>query len=216
MYVRSRRIGVLGSILDLVRDHPGLDFAWITASHPTLCFDQKERWSDVCRLAHDRLQQDLERSRAIGVPGFVIACLNGYFDPGMKKFRVEYRGIVAGEKLKRIRAAANLDQNGERLRSRIHIVVHQIKDLQQQIAGVMPNFLPELVPLRTNSLSNIKRMRQPYHSIYLMWLDQQSLADMWVINGAFYSDGRLVMAECYQATAGQGMRSRRSPRVMRP
>src|SRR5258708_37589377 len=54
----------------------------------------------------------------------------------------------------------------------------------------------ELVRARVGRVTGVKRMAEPYHSIYLMGLDRYNLADMWLMSGPFYLNGGLVMRQC--------------------
>ena len=74
-YVRSRRIGVLGSILELVRNNPELDVAWLTAGDYNSRFDPKASWPSAIPGARMRFEHQLERSGALTAPGF--DCANG-------------------------------------------------------------------------------------------------------------------------------------------
>ena len=213
-YVRSRRIGVLGSILDLVRNNPELDVAWLTAGDYNSRFDPKASWPSAIPGARMRFEHQLERSGALTAPGFLIAYLHGYFLPDVKAFQLQYRGIVGGQKLKCIHEWGKLRRNGEVAPSQINIAIHVIRDLVQQISGMMHNFLPATERTATGDISSLERMTEPYDSVYLIWLSQHSLADMLILNGAFYLDGRLVLAECCNAVASRPIS--RSPHVSRP
>ncbi len=202
LYLRDRRIGILGATLDLVHAHPELDCAWVSAHHPCLCFDQHENWSGVIGEARTRLHRQLEVSGATTAPGFLIGFLNGNFDPRTEKFRLEYRGIAAGDKLKSLRQPQPVVPNRRPLRG-MRIDVHEITDLPMQISRMLPHSARERVPSVIDGGVPAKRMRQPYHTIYLIWLAGYRLADLTVIDGAFYWNGGLRMRECYEEAAFQ-------------
>jgi hypothetical protein len=193
LYMRDRRIGVLGCILDLVAAHPTVEFAWLTARESDFQFTATERWSEACRHARDGLQRRLQACNAVGTPGLLAAYLHGFFDPTTGKFGLKYRGIVAGEKLNRIRKSLQPNPKLAQPRPTI-LAVHPIRDLPQQILRMMPNSLTEVAATAAGMVANATRMREPYHSLYLMWLAQHSLADLLVIDGAYYCNGRLVMS----------------------
>jgi len=87
--------------------------------------------------------------------------------------------------------------------------------LPRQISGIMPNFLPEVVVSSGNKGTAIQRMSEPYHSIYLIWLSQRALADLWVASGLFYLNGRLAISECYDGKFKRGGPDRRRPAPFR-
>src|SRR4051812_14933985 len=57
-YMRDRRLGILGAILDLIADSANLEVAWITATDPSFCFDQKRNWSEIVATARERFLQE--------------------------------------------------------------------------------------------------------------------------------------------------------------
>jgi hypothetical protein len=194
--MRGRRVGVLGAVLELVGDHPELETAWVTATHPTLRFDHRENWSEVVGKARKRFEEHLEACDAMTAPGFLIAHLAGHFDPRVERFRLQFRGIAGGDKLARLRELKNRIQSNERPSSDLRLASYPIGNLPRQIAGIMPSFLTELVISPDDKVTDIQRMSEPYHSIYLMWLSQRSLAELWVASGVFYLNGRLAISVC--------------------
>jgi hypothetical protein len=72
---------------------------------------------------------------------------------------------------------------------------YEIKDPPHQIAGMMPNFFVEPILSPRGNLVGTRRMDEPYHSIYLLWLSRYSLADMWVVSGASYLPGRFALTD---------------------
>jgi len=171
VYMRGRRLGLLGAVLELVAENPELDVAWITAHYPSLRFDQTENWSKVVSEANTRLDRELEVSGATAAAGFVIAFLTGHFDPRTEKFHLQYRGLAAGDKLKSRRKPSPVVP-GNRPHRGMTISVHQISNLSLQISRMLPSFVRERVPSPAGTTTTEKRMREPHHTIYLAWLAQ--------------------------------------------
>jgi hypothetical protein len=201
LYMRDRRIGVLGAVLELIAANPDLDRAWFTGDHPALRFRANGRHSRVAVEAMTRLNEQLRVSGASATPGFLIAFLNGYFDPRREQFHLQYRGLVLGNKLQVLRRALQVN-SPPRGKSGLGIRVFPIRDLRRQITKIMPNILCERVDGQRKSES-VRRMREPYLSLYLMWLARRRLADIIIIDGAFYWDGGLSLRECYGNDIGQ-------------
>ena len=61
---------------------------------------------------------------------------------------------------------------------------------------MMPSYLRERVAAPGNG-PTVNRMREPYHSMYLLWLARRRLADLIAVDGAFYWNGGLALRECY-------------------
>jgi hypothetical protein len=125
-----------------------------------------------------------------------MAHLTGHFDPRVGRFRLQFRGIAGGDKLTRIQEPRNRTQDNERPPCDLRFATHPIWNLPRQIAGIMPSFLAELVISPDGKITGIQRLSEPYHSIYLIWLSQRSLADLWVASGVFYLNGRLALSVC--------------------
>ncbi len=168
-----------------------------------MCFDH---WSEVIGEARTRLHRQLEVSGAATAPGFIIGFINGHFDPRTEKFRLEYRGIAAGDKLKSLRQPQPVVPHNRPHRG-LRITVHEITDLPMQISRMLPNAVRERVPSVIDGGVRVKRMRQPYDTTYLIWLAGHRLADLAAIDGAFYWNGGLQMRECYDEDVLEGPHS---------
>jgi hypothetical protein len=191
-YTRQRRIGILGAILELSIAHPEIQMAWITTRDPTLNFHRTHTWTGILGEARRRFFRQMEICGVLAAPGFLMAHLTGYFQPRSGRYQLSFRGIAGGEKLNRL---CNWKAHSRRASpSRAdNINVHPIVDLERQIGGVMPNFLPELTLFRDGSVSGTKRMSEPAHSIYLTWLNRYDVGDMWITNGVTQHGGKLVI-----------------------
>ncbi len=195
VYMRNRRIGVLGATLELVAAHPDLDRAWFTARHPALQFRADGRGSWATAEALTRLHEQLQVLGVSSATGFLITFLHGHLDPEREQFHLEYRGLVLGDKLEALRQPAH--HTSLRPARRGLVTIHPITDLRQQLTRMMPNYLRERQAAALGNSPTINRMREPYHSMYLMWLARRRLADLIVVDGAFYWDGGLKLRECY-------------------
>lgn len=192
VYLRHRRRGVLGAIVDLVRQHRHLDVAWLTASDPLWRFDPKQACAAVVPQSQERLKQQLELYGAAAAPGFLLAFVNGCFDPRTQQFHLQYRGIVGGEKLKCIHKATTSHAG---LHDTIKIALYRTENLPLQITRMLRNSPRELS--FANDATILQRMSEPHHSVYLLWLSQHTLADICVATGVLYYNGRLALRECY-------------------
>jgi hypothetical protein len=112
------------------------------------------------------------------------------FRTSVDKFALRYRGIVAGEKLQHIRQSSG--QHADKQEPTV-LKTYPVNDLARQLLTVMPTFLDDRTVHTAGALSAVGAAR--YRTMYLLWLSQHSLADLWVINGAHYWDGRLRINE---------------------
>jgi hypothetical protein len=212
VYMRNRRIGVLGATLELVAAHPDLDRAWFTARHPALQFRADGRGSWATAEALTRLHELLQVSGASSATGFLITFLHGHLDPEREQFHLQYRGLVLGNKLEALRRPTH-HPSLRPAHLGLAVTIHPITDLRQQLTRMMPNYLRERQAAALGNSPTINRMREPYHSMYLMWLARRRLADLIVVDGAFYWDGGLELRECYAENEAGALGSSASSNV---
>lgn len=62
LYLRDRRIGVFGAVLELLAAHPELERAWFTGRHPALSFRANGHGSRAIAEARSRLHHHLQVS----------------------------------------------------------------------------------------------------------------------------------------------------------
>jgi len=202
VYMRYRRIGVLGAILDLLAEHPRLDAAWVSCDSTSFRFDQNKGWSEVAKLARDHLEHKLSVTGVYHAHGLLIGFFRGYYAPHLDQFQLRYGGMVAGAKVSCIQKVHARKTTSKSEGKDVYIRLHPLRDMRQRISGLLPNFLPQLAP----SSKGFSRMQEPAHTLYLLWLAQHRLADLSAIHGVFYWDGRLKIAECQQPSKGHRVR----------
>jgi len=123
----------------------------------------------------------LDRGNVFTAPGFWLAVLSGRYDPAARNIQLIWRAICAGDKLKQLMEMDDCETTPRMFDWEIGL----IDDLPSQIGEMMPNRITEW-PERWKGHKQIRRMREPYHSIYLMWLARASLSEM------VFSDGLVV------------------------
>lgn len=198
VYMRYRRIGVLGAIVELLASNRGLDAAWVSGSSTPFRFDHNNGWPEAGQLARQHLEHKLRALGAFNAPGFLIGFFHGCYVPELERFQLRYRGVVAGAKLSCVCKPDPTPLNAKTTVGHARFRLHPIRDPRQHISGLLPNFLPEVQRSPEVKSVAISRMREPVHSLYLSWLAQHRLAGLTAISGAFYWNGRLRMNECQQ------------------
>jgi len=198
VYLRGRQIGVFGAALEPLAAHPELDRAWFSGSHPALSFRANGRGVRVIAEARSRLHDHLQLSGTSSAPGFLLAFLNGHLIPELEQFHLHYRGLVLGDKLTALRQPSRpTPASPSPARQGLAIAIHPIADMGQQLTRVMPWYLRERSTAVPANAATLVRMREPYHSMYLLWLAKRDLADLLVVDGAFYWYGGLELRQCY-------------------
>jgi hypothetical protein len=189
-YMRDRRIALLGSVLKLTEDNPQRQIAFITVSHPAWYFNLRHNWSYPRRLSEDFCDL-LEGGNVLSASGFLVAVLSGRYDPAAQNIQLILRGICAGDKLSRF---IDMETDCETVPRMFNWDVHEIVHLPRQIRSMMPNRITEL-PERWKGRKQIQRMREPYHSIYLMWLARSPFAQLVLSDGVVVDKQRGLVVE---------------------
>jgi len=193
-YMRDRRLAFLGSVIKLVEDNPRLHVAFVTVTTDAWYFTLRYNWSILNYIATDYFHLlnfgRLDPEHPEG-PGFSIAFLSGRYHPNAGHIQLFFRGIFAGRNLREFQ---QLEDGGISPRM-FDWDMYNIKDLPGQTSAIMPNRIMEWPePWEAGATRHVRRMREPYHSIYLMWLPQSSLWDRVVIEGiAFDKEQGLII-----------------------
>jgi len=177
-YMRAQRLAFLGALMELISDNPDLELEFVSVAQDKWCLDYR---SDLAEL-HDKVRGEfrslLNSVRMWDFPGFLVACVNGQFDVQGQRIQLVFNGLYAGEKR---RAARIWDNDDHPFRALDAIMAEVITDLPQQLCELIPNRVVEGTPDFVK-VKDTRRMREPYHSLYLMWLAHCSLADRMLLD----------------------------------
>jgi hypothetical protein len=166
-YMRDRRLALLGSLLKLIDDEAQTDLTFVSISHVGWYFTARYNWrmpnmlsEHVCDLFQDRILHE---------SGLFVGFINGRYVPEANNIQLSLTGICAGDKASAFRdRAENNDADFY-----YDLGFWDVKNLIRQISGVMPS---EILEEPEGISDRIRRMRQPYHSAYLLWLVEHSLS----------------------------------------
>jgi hypothetical protein len=102
-------------------------------------------------------------------PGFLIGFLSGRYNPDAGNIQLFVRVVFAGKKKLGALLKDNVDVPGS-----FDCDVYDAKDLPRQLAAIMPNRILEL--RSDGDVRKFHRMREPWHSVYLIWAAQDALS----------------------------------------
>jgi hypothetical protein len=174
-YMRGRRLAFLGSLLELIHNNKGLELGFVSVAEREWRFDLHDDVTTLEDNIRSQFRRLLNSVRIWDFPGFMVACVNGQFDVREQKTQFMFNGIYAGEK----RRASLIWDNDDQLQPSALSVNES--DLPGQICQLIPNCIVE-GDLDFVATENRRRMREPYHSLYLMWLAHCSLADRMLLD----------------------------------
>jgi hypothetical protein len=192
-YIRDRRLAFLGSILRLVQENPRIDVGLISVTHRAWYFNLRHNWSLLGEI-HAHFYELLDHEVSC-VPGFIITCLSGRYDPNARNIQLIFRGICGGEKL---RGFYRLEDQ-ETTPRMFEWDIYTIKNLPRQLSAMMPNQIVEWPGHWGSNSKNVRRMREPYHSIYLMRLAHDSLLSLVFTQGIEVDKDNRLMIETIEA-----------------
>ena len=189
-YMRDRRLAFLGSILKLLDDHPQRDLAFVTITHPAWYFNLRYHWEYPSGVVED-VFDFLEKGRVADADGLLIGVLTGRYCPAARNIQLVMRAICAGHKSKQFE---KMDPDDETVPRMFEWEFHHVVNLRAQLSAIMPNRIIEL-PEFWKGQKQVQRMRQPYHSIYLMWLARSSFARLIITDGVVIDKQRGMIIE---------------------
>lgn len=180
--MRELRLRLLGAILKFVSEDASAEPSWISISHPDWEFGLNDAYWDEEQFHVPRIFRSLLRIGGVmTASGYLITYLHTLFNPKHKDFRLQYRGICAGDKLGELRnlTKASADPTNTRLvedytglhpkstAESLKIGIREIKNLQLEIPSMMPQ-MPTVCP-RQRADTSSRRTPEPHRSGYLRW-----------------------------------------------
>lgn len=117
--------------------------------------------------------------------GFFYAAIHGSFDPMSKKYQLHLHGLASGKMvdvLERLRQTTNLnstkgDLEAENVRQRISVSRKRIDNIPRTVSYTLKTYWPSRIGKAQANGQSVptgkRRIPDPYHAEYLLWLDCQ-------------------------------------------
>jgi len=194
--MRELRLRLLGGVLRFALAQKVGRPAWIAASHPVWCFGLGDYyWRDVNFRVPDVFRALLQLAGITSAPGYLITYIQPVFSPVDGNFRLQFRGICAGEKLRLFRQLRDilmqpryqvlLDAMLHDSADRMITSVTAISDIRRQITHMMPPV--PTVQSRAHTNGVIPAIPEPHFSLYLAWAHLHRGYQMGVTSGTRFS-----------------------------
>ncbi|MGG5809159.1 hypothetical protein [Falsiroseomonas sp. CW058] len=123
--------------------------------------------------------------------GWLYAQLHGEYEARSNTFILHFHGIAAGDYLLALRGpvkaelkeeAKHLPKNPNTSDVRAPLLFQQLRDAPRQVSYVLQSWWPSrpvvMTPKGLKRVRAKRRIPEPYHSAYLVWLDRQSVAGL--------------------------------------
>ena len=173
-YMRDRRLALLGATLQLVDEHPPTEMAFVSISHIGWYLTPHYNWRILSQLSEH--VADFFKDGPFSEPGFFIGFISARYEPAANNIQLYLKGLCAGEK---VRSFRHITGGTHQANFYYELGLWEVKNLARQIPAIMPRSITETAE---NVNQPDRRMREPYHSVYLMWLACQSLSPLVITN----------------------------------
>ncbi len=147
-----------------------------------------------------QFRTQLNRAGLAKLEGWLIASVHGDYDPTSDTFQPHLHVLVVGEKAEAVESLQNqkLYRRDAAEHVRQPIIPRKLKNPARQISYYLAQpFWPSRATLTINGRKTRergrKRIPEPRHAEFLMWLDRQTFADLVWLHGCSLRNGRLVV-----------------------
>jgi hypothetical protein len=197
-YMRDQRLRIGAALWETAETSPYQPVNVFTAIHPSwLCPADHLLSLNLCKV-QNQFRTHLNRAGVITASGFIAACLHGEFEPFGERYQLHFHGLCAGDKVKalnRLRGRQGYIRTAE---VNWPLKLYPLNNPPRQLSYLMQSFWPMkaqmLRPDGTYYRTRTKtRIKEPYHSLYLLWLDKWSIDDMWLLSGIRTTGGRMIL-----------------------
>jgi hypothetical protein len=184
LFMREERLEKIGRLLEVAEQNRHLPTATFSLVHPAWAYPAA--WLPAADPPKNQLRTHLNRADITQAQGFLVAHLHGEFEPTSQEYQLHYHGVCVGEKLvalNRLRNKQGYVRTSDIYRP-IKVSAVNEKDAPRQLSYVIQSFWPGKVRLPDGRRARSKRrIREPYQSLYLLWLDRWTMTDLTLLNG---------------------------------
>jgi hypothetical protein len=204
-YIRDQRDRVGGAVWALADNAIG-PVATFTVIPPGWSLSPYELAAANPKKMMATFRSDLNRSGAAGADGWAITLVHGEFDPGRVHYQLHLHGVAVGGMIDVVRALSDRPKYassrlGERpddgVFQRIRVSRKPLTNLPSPLTYILQPFWPSRWSGDTgdgviNRQRTKHRIPEPYHTQYLLWLDQWALSDIALLMKLRVQSGRLI------------------------
>lgn len=198
VYMREKRIEILGGIWQLVDGGPGRRVCSFTTIPRTWEFSAEQLTDVDPSQLLNALRTALYGKGAQKADGWIYAYLHGEWDPIGKVFRLHVHGLAYGEMvnvINRLRSLPNYktrryleDGTLSPVYRRIVMTRRKLENLPCPITYVMQSYWPSRALIISDDGKRIRarrkgRIGEPVHSQLLLWLDRWRTEDLTLMIG---------------------------------
>ncbi len=199
LHMRELRTTVISALLQAVANDPDSDLRVVTVINVRWRFEPTELSAVSASTIKNQFRTHLQRAGILALPGFLVAFLHGEFEPTSGIFQLHFHLLTTERKAAALRkglrgrwgydvtATGGTPIKRQRVRDR----PRQFSYLLKSYWPAKPVFIIDGVAKRARKAN---RLKDPYHTQYLVWLHAQSLPGMILVNKCTYRSERFHMA----------------------
>lgn len=136
-----------------------------------------------------QFRADLDSIDLMSINGPLLAFLHGEFDPVAGIYQLHFHGVTTGEKAKALGKLKGRRGYVETPTGSPPIWTSLVNDRHAQLSYLLKSYWPEkgvrLVDGRTKRDRNFQRIKEPFHSQVLLWMDGQRLINLTLFSGGY-------------------------------
>jgi hypothetical protein len=194
--MRSLRRSHIGKTLEWFAPYANSDLVSFTILNQRWCLSPAELLATSASKIKEQFARDLRRA---GVDGPLVAFLHGEFDPVNELYTLHTHGACLRHEYENMRSLSRRWGYVPSISGAPSIRCDDVMDRLTQLSYLEKAFWPErdvnVVGDQIDRARNPLRVREPFHSIMLIWLDRQSPSGTSLWWEARSIEGRQRLAE---------------------
>ena len=186
--MRIIRVELIGALIDALADLPDEKLCTVTAVKPAWVFTPDKLAIVSAHQIKHAFKEDLRRAGADTTDGPFVGFLHGEYEPTSGVFVLHFHCVTTRKKaalvVRRLRKLKRTYRPGGVVKRPIRI--SKMDNRVGQLTYLLKRFWPSrpiiTIDGKERRCRRPMRVPEPYSSVYLLWLDQQSLIELTVMN----------------------------------
>lgn len=209
IYFRGVRVEVLGNLLRALRKFADDELVTFTVINRHWRFTPDELATLSAATLKAQFQSHLKQVGITTMPGLLAAFLHGEFEPYTGLYQLHFHGITTKEKgkaLDRLKKRFGYEKTATGARP---IVCKPVRKRERQVTYLLKAYWPERAVREVRGVlkrdRNAKRIKEPFHTQVLMFLDRHRLIELTVMNNCWSNriGGTRAMRRFYLSVTGR-------------
>lgn len=206
-YMRDQKIRVGGALWQLMMTSPYQKVSKFATIGQGMEFTTSQLWETDPNTLRDAFRSNLNRCGATKADGYLIAFLDGEYEPTGDVLRLHWHGVAAGEMIDVLdnlrgtpKHASKRDKSAkERSVQRVRMTRKPLINLPDPLTYLLKSFWPSRWEGDINGehkrQNGRRRIPEPLHSQLLLWFDLWELKDITLLMGLRVGANGLIITK---------------------